>query len=106
MIIKMETKVKTIDINAKQWFDKINGNSYFSAIVTINYGMKKEKRINIPFQYGYGDFYRFEAMKAVKKEYPELAGINDYGMHLVGIIVRSHIDRRCLKRDVLNLVKY
>ena len=31
---KMNYKeIKTIDINAFNWFDKINGNSYFSAFI-------------------------------------------------------------------------
>ena len=50
-------KIKTIDINALEWFDKVNGNSYFSAIVTLNYGMKNAKVLKLPFEYGYGDHY-------------------------------------------------
>ena len=37
------SQLKTIDINAKEWRDKINGNSYFSSDVTLNYGMENEK---------------------------------------------------------------
>jgi hypothetical protein len=36
-------KIKTIDITALEWFDKVNGNSYFSATVTLNFGMKDQK---------------------------------------------------------------
>jgi len=50
-------KVKTIDINAKEWFDKANGNSYFSGAITVNFGMKSQKDYKMPFQYGYGDHY-------------------------------------------------
>lgn len=50
-------RIKTIDVNAKEWFDKQNGNSYFSAVVTLNYGMKNVKTFEMPFQYGYGDHY-------------------------------------------------
>jgi len=60
--------IKTIDVNCKEWFDKVNGNSYFSGTIVINYGRKDEKEINIPFQYGYGDSFRYEAFKAVQKE--------------------------------------
>ena len=42
------TYIKTIDINAKEWRDKINGNSYFSAIITINYGLENEEKIEMP----------------------------------------------------------
>ena len=42
-------KIKTIDIQAKEWFDKVNGNSYFSANVTINYGHENQKNIRLWF---------------------------------------------------------
>ena len=50
-------KIKTIDINANEWFDKVNGSSYFSAVITLNFGMKAEKHFPIPFEYGYGEHY-------------------------------------------------
>ena len=50
-------ELKTIDIEAKEWRDKINGNSYFSSDVTLNYGMDSQEIIKLPFQYGYGDHY-------------------------------------------------
>ena len=60
-------KIKTIDVNALNWFDKINGNSYFAGTVTINYGMKLEKTYKMPFQYGYGDQYKHEAIKTLSE---------------------------------------
>jgi len=99
----MKTKVKTIDINAKSWFDKVNGNSYFSVIVTINYGMKDVSYLKGHFQYGYGDCYRYEAFKLVQKQFPEFAKFNEFWyLQEQGIIVRSHIETGCLKRDVVN----
>lgn len=50
-------KLKTIDVTAKEWFDRTYGNSYFSAVITLNYGMEDQKIIHLPFQYGYGDHY-------------------------------------------------
>ena len=50
-------KIETIDVIAKDWFDRINGNSYFSAQITINFGMKDQKNFGAPFQYGYSDHY-------------------------------------------------
>lgn len=49
--------MKTLHISAKTWFDKINGNSYFSAVITID----MNKTIKLPFQYGYGTQYLTEA---------------------------------------------
>ena len=31
----------------KEWFDKVNGNSYFSSDVTLNYGMNNQKTIKL-----------------------------------------------------------
>ena len=60
-------KVKTIDIQAKEWFDKVNGNSYFSAVAWVNFRMKSEKEVTLPFQYGYGDHYIDMAKEALEK---------------------------------------
>jgi hypothetical protein len=51
---------KMIIIRGKEWFDKINGNSYFSAQVEYNGVIHY-----IPFQYGYGDAYIYEALNKI-----------------------------------------
>lgn len=61
-------KIKTIDVQAKEWFDKVNGNSYFGGIVTVNYGMKDAKQFNMPFQYGYGEQYISEANDLLREK--------------------------------------
>jgi hypothetical protein len=56
----MKNSVKTLDVNAREWFDRINGNTYFAAQVTVNYGLgldAGECVLYVPFQYGYGDQY-------------------------------------------------
>lgn len=58
-----KNNMKTLDIKALSWFDKINGNTYFSALVTIDYGMNTEKVYKIPFSYGYGETYIQESTK-------------------------------------------
>lgn len=55
-------KIKTIDVSAKEWFDRINGNSYFAGTITVNYGMKDAKELIMKYQYGYGSQYTSEAM--------------------------------------------
>jgi hypothetical protein len=62
-----QNPVKTIHISALEWFDKVNGNSYFAATVTINAGLKSEQELKLPFQYGYGDHYKDMAFKAIEK---------------------------------------
>jgi hypothetical protein len=99
-----ETKieVKTIDVNAKEWFDKVNGNSYFAANVTLNYGMEDFKNIILPFQYGYGDSYRYAAAKKLHElgftNYDNL-----YQIQETGVIVRSNIQRNCKQRELKNI---
>ena len=60
-------QIKTIDINAKEWFDRINGNSYFAGTVTTDYGTTDEKRYVLPFQYGYGSQYEWEAARLLEE---------------------------------------
>ena len=103
-------KIKTIDIQAKEWFDRINGNSYFSAQVTINFGMKTAKVIYLPFQYGYGSHYQDMSMKAlIEKGFVKDAEISKNGNEAIwlycqrkNIILRYNKQDNCLKRDVVS----
>ena len=103
-----EQKVSTIDIHAREWFDKVNGNSYFSAIVTINFGTDRQSEIYLSFQYGYGEHYIDMAnQKLIRKgiiqgernengSFPSLwqyCRDND-------IILRTDKKENCLKRDL------
>lgn len=42
-----------ITIIGKRWFDRINGNTYFSAVGVIN-GVEV---VNIPYEYGYDNHF-------------------------------------------------
>ena len=79
---------------AKQWFDKINGNSYFS--VQIESTEDKNFLIKIPFQYGYGEqsFYTAREILKEKKLIP-----SDYTFPSELPIKNIMIDR-CLKKEV------
>ena len=92
-------KILTLDINAKEWFDKVNGNSYFSAEIVINYGMNDSHTIKFPFQYGYGDHYQYMAIQELQKQ-----GLTDkkylHDLRDDGIIVRTNMQRNCKKRDL------
>lgn len=59
--------MKTLDIQAKEWFDSVNGNSYFSGIVTIDFGLDTEQTFKMPFQYGYEQAYEQEATQLLVK---------------------------------------
>lgn len=92
-------KVKTIDIQAKEWFDRVNGNSYFAGEITVNFGLKDEQRFVMPFQYGYGDSYLQNAKSILLKK-GLIDTISSYELRESGIIVNSSIKRNCLKRDL------
>ena len=100
--------IKTIDINSLEWFDRLNGNSYFSCIITLNYGMKSEKILKIPFQYGYGDHYiDVSFQELIKKEYINIEQHNNgsYGQlwqycDKNNIILRYSKKENCLKREL------
>ena len=94
--------MKTIDINAKEWFDKVNGNSYFCGTVTLNYGMKNEETFLMPFQYGYGSQYEWEAkgiLTYANKISTQYETLYSYCKR-ENIILRSNIIRGCKKREL------
>ena len=96
-------KVKTIDIEAKEWFDKINGNSYFSGLVTVNYGMDSQTTFIMPFQYGYGDQYLQEAKSILSdSQHIRIKGFGSlYGYCEDNkIILRQRKIENCLKREL------
>jgi hypothetical protein len=93
--------IKTIDINAKTWFDKTYGNSYFAAIVTIDYSLPTEQTIKIPFTYGYGSYYEQKAKEVMQKMELMPANISLWEhCQNNGIVLRSHNQKNCLKREL------
>jgi predicted RNA binding protein with dsRBD fold (UPF0201 family) len=97
-------KVKTIDVTALEWFDKINGNSYFAAVIIVNYSMKSEKTFFLPFQYGYEDHYKTMAFKLLKEKKIINTDSNVLWSHCQdnGIILRTN-KQNALKRELLNI---
>jgi hypothetical protein len=63
----MSTSIKTLDVKTLEWFDKVNGNSYFAGHVIVNYGMSDERKYKMPFQYGYGEQNRYEAVNVLNE---------------------------------------
>lgn len=99
-------KIKTIDLQAKEWFDKVNGNSYFSANITINYGHENQQNIFLPFQYGYGSSYEDKAgtellkLNLVKKDDKNtFFSLWNYCKENK-IILRTSKRENCLKREL------
>jgi len=92
--------IKTIDIQAKEWFDRINGNSYFSAVITVNYGMETEQTFRIPFTYGYGEYYVQNALELLNEK-GIINAKNTYDLRQSGIILRTSKKEKCLKRELI-----
>jgi len=101
-------KIKTIDIQAKEWLDKTYGNSYFSAQIIINFGMESQSTLYIPYEYGYGDYY----LQASQKLLISLGYIptNNYCLTRqcrdeLKIILRYSKQKGCLKREMISFGK-
>jgi len=99
-------KIKTIDIQSKEWFDKVNGNSYFSSQITLNFGMKNQQNIFLPFQYGYGDHSYYMAgqelsrLKLIKPD-PKSMFFSLWNYCKENkIILRTSKRENCLKREL------
>lgn len=60
---KMDTKVQSITIIGKKWFDKVNGNTYHTAKIMVN----GETVGSIPFSYGYDRMYEQNATVWLKE---------------------------------------
>ena len=98
-----EKEMKTIDVDAKEWFDRVNGNSYFSGTITVDYGMESEKVFLMKFQYGYGSSYEQEA-KRLLTEFNIISPQHGESLSRYcndnQIILRTNKETNCLKRDL------
>ena len=79
-------KTDFINIQAKEYHDKPNGNSYFSAVIDYKIGDKKGV-LKIPFRYGYEKQFIHSSMKLLKE---------------AGIITSE--DRRELEQNNIELI--
>ena len=57
--------MKSITILGRRWFDRVNGNTYFSARAIVD----GKEESHIPYAYGYGDQYLQEAWDEVVKRH-------------------------------------
>ena len=105
--IKNKMKIQTIDLISKEWFDKINGNCYFSCEITLNFGLKDEIIFEMPFQYGHGNHYEDMSFKAIKEKFNIKT---DKCLSIFcrenNILLRSTKHENCLKRELYNPKKF
>ncbi len=59
----MGQKIKFV-VTAIRWFDRKNGNTYHACQITRT---RDGAVLKCPFQYGYGDQYRYTALEAMAK---------------------------------------
>lgn len=85
----MISDIKTIDIQTREWCDKTYGNTYFSARVTLDYGMSTERGFSIPFQYGYGEHCHNTVLKKLFPDAPAWEALSTH-CRGKGIILRSN----------------
>ena len=97
-------RVHTIDVVAKEWRDKVNGNSYFSARVIVNLDeMGNGLVYYVPFQYGYGIDYIYASLRVLNERgvLPDrFAWQFASACRESGIVLRHGIERDAKKRDV------
>lgn len=93
------SQLKTIDIQTLRWFDKVNGNTYFANVVTLNYGMPTCEIINQSFTYGYSSF-DYEAYKVIKEHFKKDKEFSLYDYIQKKNIVVRHSVKDTLKRNL------
>lgn len=102
-------KVKTVDVYAKEWFDRVNGNSYFAGKIIVNYGTASCKEYIMPIQYGYDSHYqdmafkKLQAVGAIPEQAENVRYWRYYDEH--GIIYRHSKESNCLKRQLMEYVE-
>ena len=97
-------KTDLIEVHGREWFDKINGNSYHCVYISINGSLV----ITVPFQYGYGDSYIQSATQALNEAgYIDTTNKTIANYYLVdrwarenGIHCVCHIQRGCKKNQL------
>lgn len=92
----MKRKTQTIDIEVKRWFDRTYGNTYFSAQITLDYGLPSVRTYTLPYQYGYGNHAEYVA-RDLLIEKGELIG-REFDLHA--------LSRLCADQKIILRVNY
>ena len=100
-------ELKTIDIVALGYRDKINGVSYFSSNVFINQGLKDYMVLKIPFQHGYELQYLATSLNEVSKHFKRSQWYKRYmNKDMIerkyNIKITHKITRGCKKKELFH----
>ena len=94
---RSQEHIQEIHVIGKEWFDRVNGNSYnavrFDVYIT---GKNGDRVINIvlPFSYGYGDYY----MQRVSEYCLKYFGLDRMAVH--SLVISDNIVRNLKKSEV------
>lgn len=116
-----------IDVKARKWFDKVNGNTYHTVRIYIEDNGNSEVLKTNGIVYGYGDHYEQTACEmlnkagyrlntATVKKVNNLAGYDAfrdttfrygcfYNLHRYARMLDYSVTDNCTKREALELVK-
>lgn len=61
--IRRSNPEHVIHIDARRWFDRVNGNTYHSVSVFVD----GKHAFTVPFEYGYGDQWQYTALEGLEK---------------------------------------
>jgi hypothetical protein len=95
-------KVKEINVNALEWFDKINGNSYFASNVNVVFDNNDIKYFKLPFQYGYDSASLYQSLTLLINE-NIINTYNTSDLKEQGIKVNYSKKVNCKKSDLKNI---
>ena len=99
---RKNSSLKNVHVETFEWFDRVNGNSYFANIVTVNLGLKNEFSFNMPFEYGYGNHSLDMACKALRTIKATDLNLYHWSVCQDNKINVKHVKHEnCLKREVI-----
>ena len=116
-----------VTVQARKWFDRVNGNTYHAVKISIENGGEAETLKTNGLVYGYGDHWQQTACELLEKAgyklnaatvkainaaagYEVQRGKNIkygdfYGLRKFARILDYHVSDDCKKRDALDLVR-
>jgi len=91
---------KVIEIATREWFDKVNGNSYWSAHVFVNTSPDARDAYVFTFQYGYDRHGESVVLDTLTK-LGAIPSARHYDLKDAGVMVISHKRTGCRKSELM-----
>lgn len=90
-------------MQAKSWWDRTYGNTYFAGVVTVNYGMPSERTYKMPFQYGSNGMHTQKACEIINREYKKNYSSLWSGCEQDKIILRTNWSEGHKQKELKNI---